>query len=122
MVYNRCNPSQKAMLVAMAKKSLDGVALAIGDGANDVSMIQAANVGVGIMGKEGTQASLASDFVVHRFRHLLRLLLVHGRYAFLRTSLVSLLSLYKNMALMLTIVLYAFLRTSLVSLLSLYKN
>jgi len=108
MVCNRCNPAQKAMLVAMAKTSLDGVALAIGDGANDVSMIQAANVGVGIMGKEGTQASLASDFVVHRFRHLLRLLLVHGRYAFLRTSLVSLLSLYKNMALMLTIVLYAF--------------
>ena len=103
LVCNRRNPAQKAMLVVAAKKQLAGVALAMGDGANDVSMIQAANVGVGLMGKEGTQASLAADFVVHRFRHLTRLLLVHGRYAFLRTSLVSLLSLYKNMALMLTI-------------------
>eukprot|EP00488_Nonionellina_sp_1-RS-2012_P001871 TRINITY_DN324_c0_g1_i2.p1 TRINITY_DN324_c0_g1~~TRINITY_DN324_c0_g1_i2.p1 ORF type:complete len:155 (+),score=33.37 TRINITY_DN324_c0_g1_i2:412-876(+) len=96
------------MLVGCAKHRLDGVALAIGDGANDVSMIQESNVGVGIMGKEGTQASLASDFVIHRFRHILRLLFVHGRYSFLRTSQVSLLSLYKNMAFMLTVCYYGY--------------
>ena len=108
IVCNRCNPAQKAMLVAMAKNKLDGVALAIGDGANDVSMIQASNVGIGIMGKEGTQASLAADFVIHRFKHIIRLLFVHGRYSFLRTSQVSLISLYKNMAFMLTIIYYGF--------------
>eukprot|EP00484_Ammonia_sp_Unknown_P031049 CAMPEP_0197028748 /NCGR_PEP_ID=MMETSP1384-20130603/8357_1 /TAXON_ID=29189 /ORGANISM="Ammonia sp." /LENGTH=983 /DNA_ID=CAMNT_0042457793 /DNA_START=20 /DNA_END=2971 /DNA_ORIENTATION=- len=108
MICNRCNPSQKAMLVSMVKHNLDGVALAIGDGANDVSMIQAANVGVGIMGKEGTQASLAADFVIHRFRHIERLLFIHGRYSFLRTSQVSLISLYKNMAFMLTVCYYGF--------------
>eukprot|EP01083_Nonionella_stella_P007882 22688_1 len=102
----RCNPSQKAMLVGAVKSHLNGVALAIGDGANDVSMIQSANVGIGLMGKEGTQASLAADFVIHRFSHCVRLLFVHGRYSFLRTSTVSLISLYKNMAFMLTVCYY----------------
>jgi phospholipid-translocating ATPase len=44
--------------------------LAIGDGGNDVSMIQEANVGVGIAGKEGMQASRAADYVLGQFRFL----------------------------------------------------
>ncbi|ETO15895.1 transmembrane protein [Reticulomyxa filosa] len=96
------------MLVRMAKTRLAGVALAIGDGANDVSMIQASNVGVGIMGKEGTQAALAADFVIHRFRHLTRLLFVHGRFSFLRTSTLCLISLYKNMVFMMPIAYFGF--------------
>eukprot|EP01083_Nonionella_stella_P260986 889237_1 len=58
------------------------------------------------MGKEGTQASLAADFVIHRFKHIIPLLFIHGRYSFLRTSQVSLISLYKNMAFMLTVCYY----------------
>jgi len=84
------------MLVDMAKNKLDGVALAIGDGANDVSMIQSSNVGVGIQGQEGSQAALSADFVLHRFRHLKRLLLLHGRFNFYRTAKVVVFSFYKN--------------------------
>ena len=52
----------------------------LGDGGNDVSMIQAADAGVGIVGKEGKQAALAADFSINQFNYLGRLLLVHGRY------------------------------------------
>lgn len=58
--------------------------LAIGDGANDVPMIQSAHVGVGISGKEGMQAVLASDYSIAQFRFLSRLLLVHGRWDYRR--------------------------------------
>ena len=67
---------------------LETCSLAIGDGANDVSMIQEAHVGVGIQGREGSQAALSADFVLYRFRHLTRLILTHGRYAYLRTLLL----------------------------------
>jgi magnesium-transporting ATPase (P-type) len=70
--------------------------LAIGDGANDVSMIQKADVGVGLTGKEGTQAAQSADFVLHRFRHLPRLLFVHGRYSYLRMCKTVYWSFYKN--------------------------
>lgn len=65
-----------------------GVTLAIGDGANDVGMIQAACVGVGIAGREGMQAAMASDVSVARFRFLVDLLLVHGRWSYRRIALV----------------------------------
>lgn len=61
----------------------------IGDGGNDVSMIQAANVGIGIVGKEGRQASLAADFSITQFYYLGRLLLWHGRNSYKRTAKVS---------------------------------
>jgi magnesium-transporting ATPase (P-type) len=108
IVDNNISSMQKAMLVEIVKIELGGVALAIGDGANDVSMIQISNVGIGIMGKEGTQAALAADFVIHRFRHLVRLLFVHGRYSFLRTANVALLSLYKNISFNLVLCYFAF--------------
>ena len=72
--------------------------LAIGDGANDVSMLQAADIGVGIAGQEGMQAVMSSDYAISQFRFLSRLLLVHGRWSYLRTAGVTLASFYKNVA------------------------
>lgn len=68
----------------MVKKGARKITLSIGDGANDVSMIQAAHVGVGISGQEGMQAVMASDFAIAQFRFLTDLLLVHGRWSYIR--------------------------------------
>ena len=70
--------------------------LAIGDGANDVSMIQMADVGIGISGQEGMQAVMASDFAIGRFRFLSRLLLVHGHWCYDRITKMFLYFFYKN--------------------------
>ena len=70
--------------------------LAIGDGANDVSMIQKADVGVGIIGREGRQAAMASDFAMARFKFLLKLLLVHGHWCYSRLAMMMLYFFYKN--------------------------
>lgn len=83
--------------------------LAIGDGANDVSMIQEAHVGVGIIGKEGMQAVNSSDYAVARFQYLLPLLLKHGRYNYSRLSKVILYSFYKNFMMVLPMFYYSFL-------------
>lgn len=96
IVCNRATPSQKALIVQTVKTDLKKMCLAIGDGANDVSMIQTAQVGVGIQGKEGAQAALTADFVLHRFRHLARLIFVHGRYSYLRSTRVVTFQFYKN--------------------------
>jgi phospholipid-translocating ATPase len=61
----------------------------VGDGGNDVGMILEANVGIGIVGKEGKQASLASDFSIDEFQYLRRLLLWHGRLSYKRSSVLS---------------------------------
>jgi len=98
----RVSPLQKAAVVSLVKKNLDTVTLAIGDGANDVSMIQAAHVGVGISGLEGLQAARASDYSIAQFRYLKRLLLVHGRYNYRRVSKVILYCFYKNICLYFT--------------------
>lgn len=66
------------------KKGAKKITLSIGDGANDVSMIQAAHVGIGISGLEGMQAVMASDFAIAQFRFLTDLLLVHGRWSYIR--------------------------------------
>jgi magnesium-transporting ATPase (P-type) len=71
-VSYRSTPLQKAIAVRMAKKQMNATCLSVGDGANDVSMIQEADVGVGIMGKEGSHAAMSADYVVLRFKHLLR--------------------------------------------------
>lgn len=70
--------------------------LAIGDGANDVNMINAAHIGVGISGLEGQQASRASDYSIGQFRFLRNLLLIHGREAYRRNSYLILYTFYKN--------------------------
>ncbi|XP_041454090.1 probable phospholipid-transporting ATPase IIB [Lytechinus variegatus] len=79
VVVCRCSPTQKADIVNLLKTHTGKRTCAIGDGGNDVSMIQAANAGVGLIGKEGKQASLAADFSLTQFRYLGRLLMVHGR-------------------------------------------
>ncbi|CAI5759985.1 unnamed protein product [Candida verbasci] len=82
----RVSPSQKAAVVKLVKDTLDVMTLAIGDGSNDVAMIQAADVGVGIAGEEGRQAVMSSDYAVGQFRFLARLLLTHGRWSYKRFS------------------------------------
>jgi phospholipid-translocating ATPase len=82
----RVSPSQKAAVVEMVKKGLDCLTLAIGDGANDVAMIQEAHVGIGIAGVEGRQAVMSSDFAIGQFRFLTRLMLVHGRWSYRRLA------------------------------------
>ncbi|EPT26927.1 cation-transporting atpase family protein [Toxoplasma gondii TgCatPRC2] len=86
VVCCRCSPTQKADVVRFVKKFTGRRACAVGDGGNDVSMIQAADVGIGIVGKEGRQASLAADFSITQFSHLRRLLLWHGRNAYQRSA------------------------------------
>ncbi|KAJ3190997.1 hypothetical protein HK101_008184 [Irineochytrium annulatum] len=96
----RVSPLQKALVVKLVKQNVDGsVTLAIGDGANDVAMIQAAHVGVGISGMEGLQAARAADFAIAQFRYLRKLLLVHGGWAYSRLSKLILYSFYKNITL-----------------------
>lgn len=95
----RVTPLQKALVVNLVKTNVKCITLAIGDGANDVSMIQAANIGVGIMGKEGTQAVRASDYAFGEFRFLKRLICVHGRYSYMRLALIIMYSFYKNITL-----------------------
>ena len=92
----RVSPSQKMLVVRLASTYGKWISLAIGDGANDVSMIQEAHIGVGIAGKEGTQAVQASEFTFCQFKSLKRLLLVHGRFAYFRISIFILYYFYKN--------------------------
>uniref|UniRef100_A0A2S2QFH4 Phospholipid-transporting ATPase n=1 Tax=Sipha flava TaxID=143950 RepID=A0A2S2QFH4_9HEMI len=94
----RVTPHQKAMVVQLIKKYKKAVTLAIGDGANDVSMIKEAHIGVGITGQEGNQATLASDYSLGQFRFLERLLLVHGRWSYYRMCKFLRYFFYKNVA------------------------
>lgn len=114
----RVTPLQKALVVDLIKRNKHAVTLAIGDGANDVSMIKsksecnltwgcfsinrsyflAAHIGVGISGKEGMQAVLASDYSIAQFKYLERLLLVHGRWSYYRISKFLKYFFYKNFA------------------------
>jgi magnesium-transporting ATPase (P-type) len=94
----RVSPRQKALLVQLVRRNIspEPVTLAIGDGANDVGMIQEAHVGIGISGKEGKQAVNASDFAIAQFRFLESLILIHGRWDFFRQATVVMFSFYKN--------------------------
>ncbi|ETW08630.1 hypothetical protein H310_01166 [Aphanomyces invadans] len=106
----RMSPIQKAQIVALIKSSKRRpMTMAVGDGGNDVSMIQEANIGVGIFGHEGMQAVRSADFAIGQFRFLSRLILVHGRWNYRRVSIVILFSFYKNMALIMTLFAYSFL-------------
>ncbi|XP_018349951.1 PREDICTED: phospholipid-transporting ATPase ID isoform X2 [Trachymyrmex septentrionalis] len=104
----RVTPLQKAMVVELIKKNKFAVTLAIGDGANDVSMIKTAHIGVGISGQEGLQAVLASDYSIGQFRFLERLLLVHGRWSYYRMSKFLRYFFYKNFAFTLCHIWFAF--------------
>ncbi len=103
----RASPSQKSYLVGTIRKKVkNAVTLAIGDGANDIAMIQEAHVGIGITGKEGLQAARTSDYSIAQFRFLLRLLLVHGRWNYIRTCKYTLGTFWKEMIFYLTQALY----------------
>ncbi|XP_074274505.1 phospholipid-transporting ATPase 3-like [Silene latifolia] len=102
VVCCRVSPLQKAQVTSLVKKGAKKITLSIGDGANDVSMIQAAHVGVGISGLEGMQAVMASDFAIAQFRFLTDLLLVHGRWSYMRICKVVLYFFYKNLTFTLT--------------------
>ncbi|KAL0929774.1 phospholipid-transporting atpase [Colletotrichum truncatum] len=108
----RASPAQKALLVSMIREgppnrnsgifswlgigTRSPLTLAIGDGANDISMISAANVGVGISGREGQQAARIADFSISQFRYLSKLLLVHGRWNYYRTTRFILATFWKE--------------------------
>ncbi|CAE7251714.1 putative phospholipid-transporting ATPase DRS2 [Symbiodinium microadriaticum] len=106
----RVSPLQKAQLVRLVRESSDPqpVTLAIGDGANDVPMIQEAHVGVGVSGKEGRQAVNASDFAIAQFRFLERLLLVHGRWDYRRTCKFILYTFWRNAIITMLLFYYTF--------------
>ncbi|XP_013765295.1 phospholipid-transporting ATPase FetA-like, partial [Pundamilia nyererei] len=104
----RVTPLQKAQVVQLVKKYKQAVTLAIGDGANDVSMIKVAHIGVGISGQEGMQAVLSSDYSFAQFRYLQRLLLVHGRWSYIRMCKFLGYFFYKNFTFTLVQFWYAF--------------
>ena len=105
----RLAPAQKAALVELLQKGIPGnpLTLAVGDGGNDVSMIQKAHVGVGIYGAEGREAVNASDFAIGQFRFLRSLLFLHGRNNIRRIGIVISYSFYKNFLLVICMACYA---------------
>ncbi|NXP21627.1 AT8B1 ATPase, partial [Scytalopus superciliaris] len=104
----RVTPKQKAMVVELVQKYKKAVTLAIGDGANDVNMIKTAHIGVGISGQEGMQAVMSSDYSFGQFRYLQRLLLVHGRWSYIRMCKFLRYFFYKNFAFTLVHIWYSF--------------
>ncbi|CAJ0937664.1 unnamed protein product, partial [Mesorhabditis belari] len=104
----RVTPLQKAQVVDLVKRNKKAVTLSIGDGANDVSMIKTAHIGVGISGQEGMQAVLASDYSIGQFKYLERLLLVHGRWSYIRMCKFLSYFFYKNFSFTLTHFWYSF--------------
>ncbi|KAK4701642.1 phospholipid-translocating ATPase, partial [Phenoliferia sp. Uapishka_3] len=106
VVCCRVSPSQKALTVRLVKDGRNAMTLAIGDGANDVAMIQEAHVGVGIAGLEGAQASMSADYAVGQFRYLTKLLLVHGRWCYIRIADMEANFFYKNVTWTLTLFWY----------------
>lgn len=104
----RLLPIQKAEIVRIILQTNKKKGISIGDGANDVSMIQSADVGVGIMGLEGGQAAATADYAIPRFKQLVRLIAIHGRYCYVRNSDYLHISFYKNMIIVYGLFLYSF--------------
>lgn len=96
----RVSPGQKADVVRLIKQDdIEIITLAIGDGANDVSMIREAHIGIGLYGNEGMRAVQSSDFALGEFKFLWRLLMHHGRLCYLRNAELILYFFYKNLVL-----------------------
>ncbi|KAH6807180.1 ATPase E1-E2 type family protein / haloacid dehalogenase-like hydrolase family protein [Perilla frutescens var. frutescens] len=102
----RSSPKQKALVTRLVKDGTTKTTLAIGDGANDVGMLQEADIGIGISGVEGMQAVMSSDIAIAQFRFLERLLLVHGHWCYRRISTMICYFFYKNIAYGITVFLY----------------
>ena len=107
VICARTMPKQKALYVE-AIKATGKVTMAVGDGGNDVTMLRSAHIGIGIIGKEGKQAAVASDFAITQFQFIQRLLFIHGRYSAYRTSWLSQFCFYKSIMLALIQVSYMF--------------
>lgn len=95
----RVSPKQKSEVVILCKTLSESICLSIGDGANDVPMIMEANIGVGISGKEGTSAVRSADYAFGQFKHLQRLILIHGRNGYKRVATFICYYFYKNIIL-----------------------
>ncbi|XP_047960160.1 putative phospholipid-transporting ATPase 9 [Salvia hispanica] len=102
----RSSPKQKALVTRLVKDGTTKTTLAIGDGANDVGMLQEADIGIGISGVEGMQAVMSSDIAIAQFRFLERLLLVHGHWCYRRISTMICYFFYKNITYGITVFLY----------------
>ncbi|KAI0954200.1 hypothetical protein AcV7_007497 [Taiwanofungus camphoratus] len=96
VVCCRVSPAQKALVVKLVKEGRNAMTLSIGDGANDVAMIQEANIGCGLLGHEGSQAAMSADYAFAQFRYLTRLLIVHGRWSYVRIADMHSNFFYKN--------------------------
>ncbi|KAJ4469887.1 phospholipid-transporting ATPase 1 [Lentinula aciculospora] len=96
VVCCRVSPAQKALTVKLVKEGRKAMTLSIGDGANDVAMIQEANIGCGLFGLEGSQAAMSADYAFGQFRFLTKLLLVHGRWSYQRVADMHANFFYKN--------------------------
>ncbi|KAJ7724330.1 phospholipid-transporting ATPase 1 [Mycena maculata] len=96
VVCCRVSPAQKALTVKLVKEGRKAMTLSIGDGANDVAMIQEANIGCGLIGLEGSQAAMSADYAFGQFRFLTKLLLVHGRWSYQRIADMHANFFYKN--------------------------
>ncbi|THH32200.1 hypothetical protein EUX98_g2001 [Antrodiella citrinella] len=96
VVCCRVSPAQKALVVKMVKEGRNAMTLSIGDGANDVAMIQEANIGCGLLGYEGSQAAMSADYAFGQFRFLTKLLIVHGRWSYQRIADMHSNFFYKN--------------------------
>ena len=106
MIFCRSSPKEKAIIVKFVKDKMKLTVLAIGDGGNDVGMIEEAHIGVGILGKEGNTAATVSDFSFGKFKFLDRLVLHHGRWFYYRLSYFFVSFGMKNMVITLVIFLY----------------
>jgi phospholipid-transporting ATPase len=108
----RVSPQQKAQIVEMIRKNKpEARTLCIGDGANDVSMITAAHVGVGISGLEGQQAARSSDYSISQFSYLSRLMFVHGRECYRRNAILICYNFYKNVLIVMPLFYYGLITT-----------
>lgn len=107
VIFCRVTPVQKVQVTRLVR-SYGFMVAAVGDGANDVGMIKAAQIGVGIYGREGNAAVAASDYAIAQFRFLARLLLVHGRWSFTRNKDLALYTIYKNIVFVLANFFFSF--------------
>ncbi|KNC97846.1 phospholipid-translocating P-type ATPase, flippase [Spizellomyces punctatus DAOM BR117] len=108
VVCCRVSPKQKAQVVRLVKRGVGAMCASIGDGANDVSMIQEAHVGIGISGQEGLQAAMAADYVIAQFKFLSKLLLVHGHWSYYRVAETVMNFFYKNLVWVFSLFWYQF--------------
>lgn len=104
----RVSPKQKADVVALAKRNGTWITLAVGDGANDVPMIMEAHIGVGIRGKEGSQAVRSADYAIGKFKFLQKLIMAHGRWGYRRVGMFICYYFYKNVILVFCELYFAF--------------